>query len=311
MTTSTRRLGRHTSLDEGFTGAFKKAHLCGYNAVQVFPGNPKGWHHEAMDADLAVKTRSSATMEDIHPVVIHAPYIINLASSEARLGAQSEKTVKNSVARAHEIGAAFVVVHAGSHKGMGEDIGISKAAARIEAVVPGASPNVTVLLENSANSGNVLAGTIEGLCAYLGSLPESVGTCIDTAHLWGAGYDLGDERVIELLIDTMARSGVLPRLHLLHLNDSAVPLGSRRDVHAHIGSGMIPMQGLMRWATHPALITLPVIVETPGEEDLDRERGRLNVVRLLLAGEDAEAQAQALILHETATEPVAPDATDA
>jgi deoxyribonuclease-4 len=297
------RLGRHLGIAMGMARALTRGIEAGYDAAQVFPGNPTGWRHVPMAPEAAQAIRAHAGGLDVAPLVIHAPYIINIASPDDELSAKSTQGLINSLARAGEIGARYVVVHAGSHKGAGEVAGLERVAGTVQRALATIPPEVELLIENSTGSGNILGGTVTALAQLLSVLPREVGTCIDTAHLWGSGVDLSSADGVEQAIDELERQLGLERVRVLHVNDSAVGLGSRRDVHAHLGEGGIGLAGLSAWLTHPALDGKPVIMETPEEDDAEREAARCTIARLLMAGEVAEAAACLATLR--AAEPAA------
>lgn len=282
----------------GMARALARAQEAGYDAAQVFPGNPTGWRHVPLAPEVAAAIREEAARRDVAPLVIHAPYIINVATPDEDLAAKSERGVANALDRGREIGARYVVVHAGSHKGTGEEAGIARVARLVERILAAAPPEVELLIENSAGSGNILAGDPAALGRLLAALPPQVGTCIDTAHLWGRGVDLADAAAVDSALEALDRAFDLRRLRVLHLNDSAVALGSRRDVHAHLGEGQIGLQGLAAWAAHPALRERPVILETPEEEEAGREAARCAIARDLLRGDVAAASARLEALPE-------------
>ncbi len=296
--------------------ALERTRAAGYDAVQVFPGNPKGWRHVPMEPDAAATIRAEALRLDVRPVVIHAPYIINLAA-EDELAANSARSLANTLERARDIAAAYVVVHSGSPKGAGEEVGIARVARLLESVRDTISPlsplgattvespegvgramapttmTTRILLENGAGAGSTLAGSPEALGRLLAALPHAVGACIDTAHLWGAGCDLSSAAAVDAVLERLDRAVGLDRIGVIHLNDSAAPLGSHRDVHARLGEGTIGLPGLAAWLAHPALRRHPVILETPLEDDPAREAARCAMTRQLREG-DVDGAAQAL-----------------
>jgi len=300
-----RRLGRHVHIAPGLVFALEFTRETGYDAVQVFPGNPKGWRHVPLAPEAAAQVRATAAGLDVAPIVIHAPYIINIAAAEPELAENSARSLGNALDRAGEIGARYVVVHAGSHKGTGEESGIARVAALVEAVLAATPAGAELLIENSAGAGHVLAGSPAALGRLLDALPPQVGACVDTAHLWGGGSDIatpeGVERVLQELDDAVG----LQRIRVLHVNDSAVPLGSLRDVHDHLGEGHIGLVGLGAWLAHPALRDHLVILETPLEGTAEREAARCAITRLLMAGDVAGATAalDALVEEEQPASP--------
>ncbi len=297
------RLGRHVPLPFGFAGAVRQAHAAGYDAVQVFPSNPKGWYHAPLPDGAAEQTRADARDLAIAPIVIHAPYIINIATDDDALAVKSARALTNALDRAGELGARYVVVHAGSHKGAGEESGITRVARLVEMVLPAAPPGVELLIENSAGAGNVLAGTPAALGRLLAALPPEVGTCVDTAHLWGGGSDLADAAGVERTLEELDAAAGLARIKVIHLNDSAVALDSHRDVHARLGEGTIGLAGLACWMSHPALRDHLTILETPLEDDPAREAMRCAMARLLREG-DLEGATE--IFDDLRLNPVAP-----
>ncbi len=309
MNLERRGVGRHVPIAAGMVPALRAVREAGYDAVQVFPGNPKGWHYTPLGPDASA-VRAAAVEFDLAPLVIHAPYIINLAAPEGDLAANSGQALASALARAREIGAAHVVVHAGSPKSAGEDVGIARVARLVESVLSGVYPSPwgsaipdaglvpRILVENSVGAGGVLAGSPEALGRLVAALPHEVGVCIDTAHLWGGGSDLATPDGVEETLARLEEAVGLARIGVLHLNDSAAPLGSHRDVHARLGAGTIGLPGLAAWAAHPALRTHHIIMETPLEDCPAREAARCAMARLLLAG-DIEAATQALLLLET------------
>ena len=296
------RLGRHVGISTGLVRALVRAHEAGYDAAQVFPGNPTGWRHVPLDPVAAAEVREEAARRDITPLVIHAPYIVNMATPDEELAQKSAGSLTNALARAHQIGARYVIAHAGSHRGAGEETGIARVAQIVERLLAAMPPGVELLIENSAGAGNILGSDPAALGRLLAALPPAVGACVDTAHLWGSGVDIaGDEGVARAVGDLDDAIG-LERLRLLHVNDSAVECGSYRDVHAHHGEGRIGLVGLAAWMTHPALRGRPIILETPPEDDLAREAARCAIARLLLRGDVEGAQARLATLQAATCE---------
>ena len=297
-----RRLGRHVGISTGLARALVRAHEAGYDAAQVFPGNPTGWRHVPLDPSAAAAVREEAARCDIAPLVIHAPYIVNMATPDEELAEKSARSLANALARAHQIGARYVIAHAGSHRGAGEEAGIARVGQIVERLLAAMPPGVELLIENSAGAGNILGGDPAALGRLLAALPPAVGACVDTAHLWGSGVDIAGDEGVTRAVEDLDNAIGLERLRLLHVNDSAVERGSYRDVHAHLGEGRIGLVGLAAWMTHPALCGRPIILETPPEDDPAREAARCAIARLLLRGDVEGAQARLATLHAAACE---------
>ncbi len=286
-------VGRHVGIGGGYIKALDYARRVGCAAVQVFPGNPTGWRHAPLQDGLAPRVRAAACQAGLAPVVIHAPYIINLASPDEALRARSRAGLANCLSRADEIGATAVVLHVGSHRGTGVEAGIERLTDSVREILDGYQGAARVLLENSVGAGNTLGGPFEELSRMLTLLPvHRVGLCLDTAHVWGAGHDISTASGGQAMVASLAASGCLDRLGLLHLNDSAVGLGSRRDVHALLGEGAIGLAGLggVLTALGDAGARAPIILET-ADDGPARETLWQRLVGYLLDGDLEAAEA--------------------
>jgi len=206
------RLGRHMPLHSNAVKAVETARNIGCDAIQIFASNPTGWRPTAGNgASCAAFAR--ATIEfDLQPVVIHAPYLINLASPDEFIWEKSIGLLQWTLQRGALLGASSVVFHTGSHRGSGVDAGIVRIAQAIRRILPETPPEVMLLLENDVGAGNSLGHSFEQLGAALALLPEydeRLGLCIDTAHLWGAGHDISTaaatQQVLQEIDQTIAR----------------------------------------------------------------------------------------------------------
>jgi deoxyribonuclease-4 len=222
---------------------------------------------------------------DLRPLAIHANYLINLASLDPTVRANSIAAFRGELERAIAIGAEYLVVHPGSSKGQSvEDsmaavaLGLKQAAEKLRI------SGLTILLENTAGSGACLGSRLEELRSIreaaleLTDLP--VGYCLDTCHLLAAGFDIASEAGLRSTILAIQRSIGLAHVHLIHANDSKTPRGSRVDRHAHIGAGHIGPEGFRRILTHPQLRRKPFILETPIDHPGDDRRNLETLKRL-------------------------------
>jgi deoxyribonuclease-4 len=287
MLSDGRRLGAHLPLGAGMVRAVERAHEIGAEALQVFCDNPTAWHRRATLPRELPRFRARLAELDIHPLAIHAAYLVNLAGDEPTFHARSIEILASDLRTATTYGASFVNVHIGSHRGAGMEAGIQALASGVAAVLDAVPPGPDVprlVLEDSAGSGFGLGVTIDELAAIDDALAElgvdrtRVAYCLDTAHLWGAGYDLRSRRTVEALLDELGRRIGLERLVLVHLNDSRSALGSRLDRHEHLGAGRIGATGLRNVLTHPALGHVTFLLETPGMDEgydaINLERAR-------------------------------------
>jgi len=241
-------------------------------------GNPSAWNPGELDSVKGAEFGRYLDEHDLRPVFLHAGYLINLSCRTGRnapIYAKSIKLLRANIDRAEALTCEFVVFHLGSRKG-------SEREKSLQALVEGirrlGSADVTLLLENSAGSGDTVGSTLEELAAALTTAEERgvgmpVGICLDTAHLWGAGYDLSSAAAVRRFVDNFDDIVGLNYLHLIHFNDSPVRCGSHKDRHEHIGRGVIPLEGLKALACHPQLKQVPLIMETPGKTNpSDEER---------------------------------------
>jgi deoxyribonuclease IV len=296
MPTLSRPLGRHLATGPGLESAIVDAQRIGCTSVQIFPGNPKGWHYTPLPAERSAKARAGWTAAGVSPLVIHAPYIINPASPEDRLHASSKQGIRNALTHGRDLGATAVVVHLGSHKGTGHDAGSARLIEACAFALEGLPDDLYLLLENNVGAGNSMGGTLDALGGLLRDAAHpQMGVCIDSAHLWGAGYDLTTSDGVEHALAEIDRAVGLAHVRVLHANDSPVPLGSHRDQHAHLGQGQIGYVGLAALLAHPALAGVPAVLETP-DGGVEEEIIRIRVAALLCMGDAEGARA----LQETA-----------
>ena len=271
------RFGVHVPIARGLPAAAEHAQRLGCETIQIFASNPNSWKFSTLDIAAAETFRNRLAELDIRPLFLHTAYLLNLAAPDPLIYQRSVEALRLSIRRAEELGAEYVVTHIGSHKGEGYEAGAARIADALRAIPNSAlrtphSALVMVLLENSAGAGNAIGSRFEELADILSRLGDSgnrVGICLDTAHLYGAGYDLATADGLEQMVSEFDGIVGLSRLHLLHLNDTNAALGSRRDRHWHIGHGNIGLEGFERIVNHPRLRHLPGILETPMEDGWD------------------------------------------
>jgi len=270
------RIGRHMPTHSKMVKAAECASSLGCEAIQVFVSNPTGWRPTADDpvGNTAFKAVTEALA--LAPIVIHAPYLINLASPDAIIWEKSITLLTWTMQRGAQIGASYVVFHTGSHRGSGVEAGVTRIAQGVERVIAESPMSVMLLLENDVGAGNAVGHSFEQLAQVLHLLPENieerVGICLDTAHLWGAGHDIGSAETALRVLNHFDETVGLQRLKVLHLNDTEMTLGSHRDVHARLGEGIIGEEGLHTLLTDPRLEHVAAILETPiRTDDKDKE----------------------------------------
>jgi deoxyribonuclease-4 len=276
MLANGRSLGAHLPLGNGMVRAADRAAEVGATALQVFSDNPTSWRRrETLPLELG-QFRDRLAHHGISALVIHAPYLVNLAASDVSVYERSIGLLAAELRVAAAYGAGIVNVHIGSHRGDGSAAGIGRLAAGLRRVFDLAGPEadgVVLALENGSGSGFGVGATLEELAAIDQALSvldvpgERTGFCLDTAHLWGAGYRIDSPAGVDEFMAGFSTTVGLSRLRLVHLNDSRAECGSRNDRHEHLGAGRIGVPGLARLLVHPDLDGLTYMLETPGMDD--------------------------------------------
>ncbi len=250
------RIGRHMPLGSKPVQALKTAHDIGCDAAQVFVTNPRGWRAPEPNPKAEEAFRRTAMECGLSPIVVHATYLINLASPRDDFFDLSVGLLRATLDRAQRHGASSVVFHIGSHGGAGEDAGIARLAEGIRRTLDGTPEDVLLLIENDVGGGGKLGYRFENLAAVLAQLPEydtRLGICLDTAHLWGAGFDIGTPEGAERTLNDANDILGLERVPVYHLNDTPKGLGSHLDNHARLGEGVIGLDGLSAFLRDPRL----------------------------------------------------------
>ena len=287
-----RRLGAHLPLGPGMVRAAERARTIGADSLQLFADNPTAWRRRAELPRELPAFRARVAELGLGPLAIHAAYLVNLAGPDPDLFERSLGVLSRELAVAPAYGARFVNVHVGSHRGTGVEAGIVRVAegvARVLAETPSGPDAATLVLENSAGSGDGLGTTVDELARILdaigarGVAADRVGLCLDTAHLWGAGVALGSAEDVDALVEAIEARIGLQRLSMVHLNDSKAAFASRADRHQHLAAGTIGGDGLARMLTHPALAHVAYYLETPGM-DLGYDAVNMARARDLAAG---------------------------
>ena len=243
------------------------------------------WRASAPDAADVKRLRAVRERLDLHPLVIHANYLANLASVDPEIRAKSITSFRGELERAAAIGADYLVLHPGNYKNQSLEEGIAAFVFGLaEAARSFESGGVTVLLENTVGSLNQIGSRFEELRTIRDRMEREsdlrLGYCLDTCHLLGAGFDVADEAGLETTVAAARQTLGLDLVRVIHANDSKGALGSRLDRHENIGKGRIGDEGFRRILTHPALRDKPFILETPVEDD-DMARADIEALQRL------------------------------
>lgn len=256
------RIGCHLSPSKGYLKMAQEAERIGATTFQFFLRNPRGSKAKALDGEDVSTMTAFLSKRDMLPILAHAPYTLNPCAKDQRVEEFAQLIMADDLQRMEHFPHNFYNFHPGSHVGQGAEAGIQKTAALLNTLLTH-SQSTTVLIETMAGQGSEIGKTFEEVAALLSQvdLQEKVGVCLDTCHVFAAGYDIVNhlDEVLTAFDSTIG----LGKLKYLHLNDSMFPLGSHKDRHAPIGQGYIGEEAFLRLVRHPALCHLPMVLETP------------------------------------------------
>ena len=259
--------GAHVSSAGGISTAIDRAEALGCDAVQVFTQSPRMWRPTAHADEQVTRFRARREEAGIGAVVCHALYLVNLASLDPAILEKSVAALRSTLQTARAIGAEAVVFHVGSHLGEGFDRVLERVVPPLRELLELTGDDLWLCMENCAGTG----GTIGRSLAELAVLDEALdrhprlGVCLDSCHWWASGVDVTDPAALDAAVRELDERIGLERLRCLHVNDSKAPLGSNRDRHDCVGSGLMG-DGLGTFLAHPAFQSLPALLETPGPD---------------------------------------------
>ena len=277
------RFGFHISIAGGFSKIIQRADVRGCETIQFFSRNPRGWRYGPLDKIEVGQFRSQLKPSALYPLFLHLPYLPNIASKDSKFYERSIRSIIVDLQRAERIGAQYLIIHTGHRMKSSEGESVEAIFNGINQTFRRVKNPVILLLENTAGQGTEIGYTFEQLARIISGIDEEkrIGICLDTAHAFEAGYDLSRKEGIEQALESFDRTIGLKRLHLLHLNDSKTPLGSRKDRHWHIGEGYIGTEGFRSLINHESIRPLPGIMETPRKDTVEDLRN-MRVIRSLM-----------------------------
>jgi len=277
-------LGAHMSIAGGLPQAVRRAQDVGATALQLFVKNPTQWRGRSFDDAEVEAFRRGVLDASLRTCVAHGSYLLNLASPAAEVRRKSVDGLADEWKRAGVLGLDWLVLHPGSHGGEGERVGLERVAEGILAAVERSEGAVAPLaLESTAGQGNTLGYCFEHLRDLLGRLDGNVpvGVCLDTCHLFAAGYDLRDDEARDRVFAHFEALIGSDRLAVWHLNDNKQNLGSHVDRHEHIGRGRIGLAAFRDIMRNPAWTSVAKIIETPKGDGIAWDRRNLDLLRRL------------------------------
>lgn len=263
-------IGAHMSIAQGLKKAAENVVKMNANTMQIFSRNPRGSSYKTYDEKEIAVFQRIREEHSFGPILAHAPYTLNLASNKESTYEFACTVMREDIQRMDALGIENIVFHPGSHTGIGIDAGIENIIAGLNQAVT-EEQNICVLLETMSGKGTEIGFRFEQLKAIRDKMayPEKIGVCLDTCHIFSAGYDIVND--LDGVLEEFDRVLGFDLLKAIHLNDSMMPFDSHKDRHAVTGEGMIGMETLLNVVTHPDLQGIPIYLETPLEDEGHKE----------------------------------------
>lgn len=280
------KLGAHMSIAGGFERAIERGLKVGCQTIQIFTKSNNQWAAPAITAEQVARFQKAVEESKVSPIFSHDAYLINVGSPRSEGYEKSKAALKIEVERATQLGLSFVVMHPGAHIDSGEEAALKKIAQAVSWVIKETKgSSVKVLYENAAGQGSAVGHRFEHLASLLETTNprHRVGICLDTCHLFAAGYDVRTKAAYEETMAEFDRIVGIGNVEAIHLNDSKRELGSRVDRHEHIGKGQIGLEGFRALLNDKRFSRVPMVLETPKDEKtLAEDLMNLKVLRGLI-----------------------------
>jgi len=278
-------IGAHMSIAGGVNMAIGRARSIGCTAMQIFVKNNMQWFSRPLTRDEIRTFLEHQQRSELLSIFAHANYLINLAATNGQFHANSIRSLSEELVRADQLELPFLVLHPGAHLGAGEEAGLEKVVESIDCVFSGLPKIKTrIALETTAGQGSCLGNEFEHLAYIISRVcePERLCVCLDTAHVFASGYDIGTEASVRKTFREFGRVVGLDRLVGIHLNDSKTACGSRVDRHEHIGRGRIGLPAFRFIMGERRFRKIPKVLETPKGKDLREDVINLKTLRRLM-----------------------------
>jgi deoxyribonuclease-4 len=276
--------GAHRSIGGGFENAFQSGRAVGCACLQIFVKNQRQWRADPLTEDQIARYRAAEGETGLAPVIAHASYLLNLASPDERQRRKSVVGLIDELERCEALGVSALAIHPGAHMDDSLEAGIDRVAKSLSKV-HGACPGYRcmVLLETTAGQGSAIGWRFDHLAEILDRTvdPDRLGICLDTCHLFAAGYDFRTPEGYAAMMDELESVIGLAKVKCIHVNDSKREAGSRIDRHEHIGKGRIGKKGFIHFVNDRRFAGMPMIIETPkGEDGRGTDLDKVNLRRL-------------------------------
>ncbi|MFQ5500495.1 MAG: deoxyribonuclease IV [Candidatus Zixiibacteriota bacterium] len=277
--------GAHESIAGGVFNAIERGKKATCDTIQVFNKSNSQWRAKKLSSEEIDKYFTAIEETGVTVATSHTAYLINIASPDKALNEKSYNALKEEMERCNLLKIPNLVLHPGSHVGSGEEAGLDRIAVNIGRLLDKLTDNhCTLLLETTAGQGSNLGYSFEQIAYIIDKVENNLmlGVCLDTCHVFAAGYPLSDPKDYETTIKKFDNVIGLDRLRIIHMNDSKKEFGSRRDRHEHIGKGCIGIEAFRNIVNDRRLKNIPMILETPKGEDLSEDIENLKVLRSLV-----------------------------
>jgi len=280
------QFGAHESIGGGVFNAIERGQKATCDTIQMFNKSNSQWRAKKLTTEEVDKFFEMIESTGVTVAVSHTSYLINIASPDKALNEKSYAALKEEMERCQLLKIPTLVFHPGSHVGSGEELGMDTIARNVTKLFKELGPDntVTLLLETTAGQGSNLGYTFEQIAYMIDKVENNkmLGVCMDTCHVFAAGYELSDAKGYKETIKKFDDIVGLDRLKIIHMNDSKKEFGSKRDRHEHIGKGFIGLDGFRNIVNDPKLKHIPMILETPKGDDLAEDIENLKVLRGLV-----------------------------
>jgi len=278
------KVGAHVSTAGGLDKAIDRAAELGAEAIQIFVSSPRGWAFKPIPQAMVATFREKAAKAGIGPIFFHGIYLVSLGAPTEENLAKSVQALTDYMQAAGELRAAGVIFHTGSHRGAGFEGVFDQAVRAMDQVLKASPENVWLTIENSAGMGDHICSKF----SEIGQLMKAVGSpnvkvCLDTQHLFAAGYDITHKEGLDRVMEEFDREIGLSNLVAVHANDSKTPFASAVDRHENIGQGHMGIDGFRTIMGHPAFKDVPFLLEVPGEEGNGPDKANLDLLKELRA----------------------------
>ena len=277
---SAQLLGAHMPTGKGLPSAVRAGAAIGCTAIQVFTNNPRQWKgRDIDDVEPGLLAEALAETGMTGQIISHDTYLINLCAPDEKIRAKSQSSLTAELLRCSKLGIPFVVSHMGAHMKQGEDVGIAMIAESTNEILKETPENVTLLMETTAGQGSSMNYRFDQIAAIIDACHGNprLCVCLDTCHIFAAGYDIRTEETYNNTFDEFHRLVGIERIKTIHCNDSKKELGSRVDRHDHVGEGLIGPDAFKLLVNDPRFERVPIVIETPDADTMHAE----NLKRLL------------------------------